>query len=182
MALFGLVARPRASLLVTILCLIVVSSVLRYAPFAPYIFTTPRAASTFVDPGVELVVAAVKADNTSWIQDHFPAHPTHIYIADDPTAPLTVKKNIGHESNIYLTYSTHFICVLHTYGPIILIIVSRYIIDNYHNLPDIVIFIHGRRYQWHNEDPLYGRFTAGLSLGSDNPKLMHDLLRRRHAS
>jgi hypothetical protein len=40
----------------------------------------------------------------------------------------------------------------------------RYIIDNYDNLPDIVIFVHGRRYQWHNEDPLYGMFTRYLSI------------------
>jgi hypothetical protein len=31
----------------------------------------------------------------------------------------------------------------------------RYIIDNYDNLPDVAIFLHGHRYQWHNEDPLY---------------------------
>lgn len=34
----------------------------------------------------------------------------------------------------------------------------RYIIDNYDKLPDVAIFLHGRRYQWHNEDPLYGTF------------------------
>ncbi|RYP19188.1 hypothetical protein DL765_003503 [Monosporascus sp. GIB2] len=129
MALFGLVARPRASLIAGVFFLSVVGLLARYSPLAtPPISTSPR-----VEPRVELVVAAVKADNTSWIPEHFPFYPTHIYIADDPTAPLTVEKNIGHESNVYLTY----------------------IIDNYHKLPDIVIFLHGRRYQWHNEDPLY---------------------------
>jgi hypothetical protein len=29
-------------------------------------------------------------------------------------------------------------------------------IDNYHALPELMVFIHGERYQWHNDDPLYG--------------------------
>lgn len=52
---------------------------------------------------VELVVSSVVADNTSWITDYFPHYPAHIYVADDPYAPLTVKHNIGHESAVYLT-------------------------------------------------------------------------------
>jgi len=31
----------------------------------------------------------------------------------------------------------------------------RYIIDRYDTLPDVSIFIHSLRYQWHNEDPMY---------------------------
>ena len=102
MALFGLIARPRASLIVTILLLTIFSLIIRHH-FAPHIFATPIAAWTSAHPRVELVVAAVKADDTSWIQEHLP-YPAHVYVADDPTAPLTVQKNIGHESNIYLTY------------------------------------------------------------------------------
>ncbi|KAM5478287.1 hypothetical protein McanCB56680_006537 [Microsporum canis] len=30
-----------------------------------------------------------------------------------------------------------------------------YIIDRYDKLPEFVIFMHGQRYQWHNDDPLY---------------------------
>ncbi|KAK8035628.1 hypothetical protein PG993_010623 [Apiospora rasikravindrae] len=56
---------------------------------------------------VELVVSSVKAENTSWITDNFPHYPAHIYVADDPYAPLTVKHNIGHESTVYLTYQWH---------------------------------------------------------------------------
>ncbi|KAB8339121.1 hypothetical protein FH972_022057 [Carpinus fangiana] len=52
---------------------------------------------------------------------------------DDPHANLTVSRNKGRESTAYLTY----------------------IIDNYHNLPEYVIFLHALRYQWHNEDPMY---------------------------
>ncbi|KAH7040587.1 uncharacterized protein B0I36DRAFT_234959 [Microdochium trichocladiopsis] len=84
-------------------------------------------------PKVEFVVSSTKATNTSWVAEFFPSVPAHIYIADDPTAPYTVRKNIGHESSVYLTY----------------------IIDHYDDLPDIVVFLHGKRYQWHNEDPLY---------------------------
>lgn len=31
----------------------------------------------------------------------------------------------------------------------------RYIIDNYENLPDVMLFIHSQRFQWHNDDPYY---------------------------
>lgn len=31
----------------------------------------------------------------------------------------------------------------------------RYIIDNYDNLPDVMLFIHSLRFQWHNDDPYY---------------------------
>ncbi|KXJ97034.1 hypothetical protein Micbo1qcDRAFT_191624 [Microdochium bolleyi] len=91
------------------------------------------ASSPAAAPKVEFVVSATKATNTTWIGEHFPSVPAHVYIADDPRAPFTVLKNIGHESNVYLTY----------------------IIDHYDELPDVVVFLHGRRYQWHNEDPLY---------------------------
>lgn len=30
-----------------------------------------------------------------------------------------------------------------------------YIIDNYHRLPDMMLFIHSQRFQWHNDDPYY---------------------------
>lgn len=33
--------------------------------------------------------------------------------------------------------------------------VYRYIIDNYDNLPESILFIHSQRYQWHNDDPYY---------------------------
>jgi hypothetical protein len=29
-------------------------------------------------------------------------------------------------------------------------------IDAYDYLPDVMVFIHSDRYQWHNDDPLYG--------------------------
>jgi len=95
------------------------------------------ASSTPGSPKIEFVVSSTKETNTSWVAEFFPSVPAHVYIADDPTAPYTVRKNIGHESSVYLTY----------------------IIDHYDKLPDIVVFLHGKRYQWHNEDPLYGKLT-----------------------
>ena len=35
---------------------------------------------------------------------------------------------------------------------------DRYIIDHYNNLPDVMVFMHSERYQWHNDDPIYGIF------------------------
>ncbi|KAI9675114.1 MAG: hypothetical protein M1817_001522 [Caeruleum heppii] len=81
----------------------------------------------------ELVVASLKDDDVSWIHEHFPDWSKAIYVADDPQASLTVPKNKGRESMVYLTY----------------------IIDNYDHLPDIVVFMHGLRYQWHNDDPIH---------------------------
>lgn len=34
----------------------------------------------------------------------------------------------------------------------------RYIIDNYNVLPNLTVFIHGDRYQWHNDDPIYDSY------------------------
>ncbi|KAI1639307.1 hypothetical protein F4809DRAFT_158924 [Biscogniauxia mediterranea] len=133
MAIFGLVARPRASVISAVFLICLVGLLVHRSPVSPPFLSTPRPVSATAGPRIEFVVSAVKATNTSWIREYFPSYPAHVYIADDPTAPLTVAKNIGHESTVYLTY----------------------IIDNYHKLPDIVIFLHGGRYQWHNEDPLY---------------------------
>ena len=39
--------------------------------------------------------------------------------------------------------------------PLLIFSIISYIIDNYHHLPDYMLFIHAQRYQWHNDDPLY---------------------------
>lgn len=54
-------------------------------------------------------------------------------MTNDPEAQTTVTKNKGNEASAYLTY----------------------IITHYHNLPEYIVFIHARRYQWHNDDPMY---------------------------
>ncbi|KAL2220441.1 hypothetical protein M432DRAFT_638584 [Thermoascus aurantiacus ATCC 26904] len=81
----------------------------------------------------DLVVASTKSDNTSWLYEHFPDWHKSIYVVDDANAELTVEMNKGRESMVYLTY----------------------IIDNYDHLPDVMLFIHSQRYQWHNDDPYY---------------------------
>ncbi|OJD25364.1 hypothetical protein ACJ73_03266 [Blastomyces percursus] len=81
----------------------------------------------------EIVAARLKEDDTSWIAEHLSDWHASIYVVDDPRAELTVPVNKARESMVYLTY----------------------IIDHYDKLPDIMIFMHSNRYQWHNDDPIY---------------------------
>ncbi|KAF2114393.1 hypothetical protein BDV96DRAFT_494714 [Lophiotrema nucula] len=81
----------------------------------------------------ELVVASMRGDDTSWLDEWFGNWTTNVYVVNDPSAQLTVTKNKGREAMPFLTY----------------------IIDRYESLPDVSIFIHSLRYQWHNEDPMY---------------------------
>ncbi|GLI79833.1 hypothetical protein PoHVEF18_008174 [Penicillium ochrochloron] len=71
----------------------------------------------------------------SWVQENLPNWYTNIYRADVPPgeADLTVPVNKGNEAMVFLTY----------------------IIDRYDTLPDVIVFMHGGRYQWHNDNPLY---------------------------
>ena len=80
-----------------------------------------------------LIVASIKSENTSWIHEHFPNWDRKIYINNDPKANLTIPGQKGRESTTYLTY----------------------LIDHWNKLPEYMVFIHGERYQWHNEDPMY---------------------------
>ncbi|KAF1836289.1 hypothetical protein BDW02DRAFT_494066 [Decorospora gaudefroyi] len=80
-----------------------------------------------------VVVASQRSENATWLIDYFPQWEKNIYQVDDPNAPLTVPKNKGRESMVYLTY----------------------IIDHYTSLPDNILFVHPTRYQWHNDDPDY---------------------------
>lgn len=84
-------------------------------------------------PSVELVVASLSTENTSWIAEQLPDWDARIYHVDDASAALTVPLNKGKEAMVYLTW----------------------IIDSYNNLPDIAIFTHASRFQWHNDDPDY---------------------------
>ncbi|KAA8642909.1 DUF3431 domain-containing protein [Aspergillus tanneri] len=81
----------------------------------------------------DFVVASMKDDDVSWLFEFFPEWHKSIYVVNDPKAHLTVKLNKGRESMVYLTY----------------------IIDNYDDLPESMLFIHSKRYQWHNDDPYY---------------------------
>ncbi|KAF2875714.1 hypothetical protein BDV95DRAFT_626180 [Massariosphaeria phaeospora] len=81
----------------------------------------------------ELVVASLVGDDTSWLDEHLDTWTKNIYIVNNGSAPLTVPVNKGREAMPFLTY----------------------LIDRYDTLPDVSIFIHSLRYQWHNEDPMY---------------------------
>ncbi|EGC49602.1 conserved hypothetical protein [Histoplasma capsulatum var. duboisii H88] len=81
----------------------------------------------------EIVVASLKDDDTSWVAEHLSDWNANIYVVDDPRSELTVPMNKARESMVYLTY----------------------IIDRFEKLPDVMIFVHSNRYQWHNDDPIY---------------------------
>lgn len=84
-----------------------------------------------------LVVPRTASEKTDWIQEYFEKDKyfdDKIYVVDDGNALLSPPKNKGHEVMVYLTY----------------------IIDHYHNLSDVNIFMHSHRQAWHNNDLLDG--------------------------
>lgn len=52
---------------------------------------------------IEVVVAKMKREDTSWYDRYLSQWPANIYVVDDPTAELTVPVNRGRESMVYLT-------------------------------------------------------------------------------
>ncbi|KAJ5586670.1 uncharacterized protein N7459_002435 [Penicillium hispanicum] len=86
-------------------------------------------------PSRELVIAAMRSSDLSWLEETLPDWHANIYRADVPPgeANLTVPVNRGNEAMVYLTY----------------------LIDRYSTLPDVSVFMHHGRYQWHNDNPLY---------------------------
>ncbi|CAI7590364.1 unnamed protein product [Penicillium pancosmium] len=83
----------------------------------------------------ELVFAAMLKKNMSWVTENLPEWHSNIYRVDasPEQAELTVPANRGNEAMVFLTY----------------------IIDRYESLPDVSIYLHSGRYQWHNDNPLY---------------------------
>ncbi|KAE9379348.1 hypothetical protein N431DRAFT_499955 [Stipitochalara longipes BDJ] len=82
-----------------------------------------------------LVIPRTSREDVSWIAENFGRNEylqAAIYTVDDVTAELHPPKNKGHEVMVYLTY----------------------IIDHYHNLTDVNIFMHSHRYAWHNNELL----------------------------
>ena len=63
---------------------------------------------------------------------------TTTQVVNDDNAELTVSRQGGNEAAVFLTY----------------------IINNYYNLPDYMVFLHAERYQWHNDDPMYDGIPA----------------------
>lgn len=84
-----------------------------------------------------LVIARMKEENTSWIEEKLGnmlrptgLMDTAIYVMDDPEAPLHPPLNKGHEAMAYLSY----------------------IVEHYESLADISIFMHSHRFGWHNNE------------------------------
>lgn len=50
-----------------------------------------------------VVVASQASENATWLEEYFTSWERNIYRVDDPDAPLTVPKNKGRESMVYLT-------------------------------------------------------------------------------
>jgi len=79
-----------------------------------------------------LVVPQTSKDSTTWIDNAQLDVEVKLYTVDNSSATLHPPLNKGHEVMVYLSY----------------------IIDHYHNLPEIIIFTHAHRHAWHNTDLL----------------------------
>lgn len=81
-----------------------------------------------------LVIPRLAEEDTEWVAQFLlrddPLLTAAIYTVDDPNADLRVPENKGHEVMVYLTY----------------------IIDHYHNLSDVTLFMHSHQIAWHNND------------------------------
>ncbi|KAF3482069.1 uncharacterized protein GIQ15_04828 [Arthroderma uncinatum] len=79
-----------------------------------------------------LVVPRLSKEKVDWIDERFSDINQEIYVVDDLHSLPKTPKNKGREAMVYLTY----------------------LIDNYDNLPDIILFMHSHKLAWHNEEPL----------------------------
>ena len=52
---------------------------------------------------IEMVVASMTKENTTWLYDYLLDWKKNIYVVDDPTAALTVPMNKGREAMVFLT-------------------------------------------------------------------------------
>ncbi|KAF5244570.1 hypothetical protein FANTH_7649 [Fusarium anthophilum] len=100
------------------------------------------------DHDVEMVVASMKHENVSWLDEYLPEWKKNIYVVDDNKAKLTVPTNKGREAMVFLTY----------------------IIDRYDSLPGNVVFHHAERFQWHNDNPDYDALPLLQNFRFDNLK------------
>lgn len=65
--------------------------------------SSPRGAGRPGPEDVEMVVASMKKENVTWLDDFLLDWKKNIYVVDDPTAPLTVDVNKGREAMVFLT-------------------------------------------------------------------------------
>jgi Protein of unknown function (DUF3431) len=96
-----------------------------------------------------IVMAKLRHEDTSWVEKELPQWQRAIYTVDDPEAPLHTERNKGHEANAYLTY----------------------LIENYHSLPDFILFLHSHRdgfpLAWHNDNEAYDNVLSAHALRLD---------------
>ncbi|KAF2087456.1 hypothetical protein K490DRAFT_42281 [Saccharata proteae CBS 121410] len=96
-----------------------------------------------------IVVGKQKNEDTDWIAAELPEWQNAIYVVNDHTAPLHTIVNKGREAQPYLTY----------------------IVDNYHNLPETIVFLHPHRagypVAWHTDAPGYSNVASIKSLNID---------------
>lgn len=106
--------------------------------------------------GNALVVVSLKSEDTSWLGGLLKDWERYIYVADGEAlkegAKLRIPMNKGREGMVYLRYWDIDGCMESRRTDL----VRSFIIDNYDNLPNVTLFLHSARYQWHNDDPLYG--------------------------
>jgi hypothetical protein len=96
-------------------------------------------------PPVEIVVASLSTEDTSWVHQYLPGWFRSIYVVDDPSAKLTVPQNKGREAMVYLTH----------------------IINYYDTLAETTVFVHAARFAWHNDDPDYDALATLRNLRLD---------------
>lgn len=58
----------------------------------------------------DLVVASMQGDNTTWLYENLPDWRKNVFVVDDETAELTVVRNKGRESMVYLTCVSSLVC------------------------------------------------------------------------
>ncbi|KAI1610042.1 hypothetical protein EDD36DRAFT_422114 [Exophiala viscosa] len=117
----------------------------------------PTAPAPTSRPMTKAIIASTQSKNNrsaDWVMDLLPDWTPAIYVTDkleDELDQNGIRKfgllhDSGREASVYLTY----------------------IINNYYNLPDIMVFIHGGRYQTHNDDPMYDTYPEIANLNLDH--------------
>ncbi|KAJ5981536.1 hypothetical protein N7522_013957 [Penicillium canescens] len=91
--------------------------------------TAPPRPKVTPKPDRIIVLGKMSYEDTDWLEDQLPEWQHAVYIVDDPEATHTVEQNKGKESNVYL----------------------QYILDNYDNMPEYMVFLHAHQYSTHTE-------------------------------
>jgi hypothetical protein len=133
-------------------------------PHTPESIPQPEPEPELAPVRKELVFAAMEASNMSWVEEHLSDWTANIYRAD-ASQGLNVPINKGNEAMVYLTYEKPF--CLQPNKPRSQISNHSYIVDRYWSLPDVSIFLHGGRYQWHVDNPMYDSVISIKDLQSD---------------